>query len=389
MIEHATMPPGSPASALPAWHTVLAVVAHPDDGAFGLGAVLDAFRSNGTTVALLCLTHGETTGLRADGAGGPEQELADSARELGLARTRLLHHPDGMLSTVARHLLADDVIDEVGAVRADGLLVYDRSGVSGHADHAAATSAALLAAAVLDLPVLGWTIPQPVAARLNDEYGTSFAGQPSGDVELGVAVDRTSQLRAVGVHADHPSPSNVLWRRLELLGDVEYLRWLHRPEPEDPQVPAQRMAAEDRADTILVRHRSGDGFEVRVRGHTLLVDQPEQGGGEDTGPAPVEVFVAGLASCVASHVRRYLSRHRLPTRGLVVAARYTLGGGPSRVTDIELEIEVPDGVPPARIKGLQRVASHCTARNTLVHPPPVAVTVAAPRGENAGASTTT
>src|SRR5450759_989291 len=48
---------------LPAWATVLAVVAHPDDESFGLGALLDAFARAGAGVEALCLTHGEASTL--------------------------------------------------------------------------------------------------------------------------------------------------------------------------------------------------------------------------------------------------------------------------------------------------------------------------------------
>src|SRR5665811_2085516 len=48
---------------LPAWTTVLAVVAHPDDESFGLGALLDAFTNAGASVEVLCLTHGEASTL--------------------------------------------------------------------------------------------------------------------------------------------------------------------------------------------------------------------------------------------------------------------------------------------------------------------------------------
>jgi putative redox protein len=50
---------------------------------------------------------------------------------------------------------------------------------------------------------------------------------------------------------------------------------------------------------ILIRHVQGDHFLVDVGGHTLSVDQPEASGGEDRGPTPTELFVAGLAACVA------------------------------------------------------------------------------------------
>jgi hypothetical protein len=42
--------------ALPAWNSVLAVVAHPDDESFGLGAIIDASNQAATRTAVLCLT---------------------------------------------------------------------------------------------------------------------------------------------------------------------------------------------------------------------------------------------------------------------------------------------------------------------------------------------
>ena len=56
------------AGVLPEWTSVLAVVAHPDDESFGLGAILDAFTRTGATVEVLCLTHGEASTLH--GASG-------------------------------------------------------------------------------------------------------------------------------------------------------------------------------------------------------------------------------------------------------------------------------------------------------------------------------
>jgi len=46
---------------LPTWTSLLAVVAHPDDESFGLGAILDGFVVGGARVEVLCLTHGEAS----------------------------------------------------------------------------------------------------------------------------------------------------------------------------------------------------------------------------------------------------------------------------------------------------------------------------------------
>ncbi len=47
-----------PRGDLPHWASVLVVVAHPDDEALGLGAVIDGFARKGADVTVLSLTPG-------------------------------------------------------------------------------------------------------------------------------------------------------------------------------------------------------------------------------------------------------------------------------------------------------------------------------------------
>ena len=48
-------PAARPGRQLPAWASVLAVVAHPDDESFGLGAVIDTLAAGGAAVHILVL----------------------------------------------------------------------------------------------------------------------------------------------------------------------------------------------------------------------------------------------------------------------------------------------------------------------------------------------
>jgi len=221
-----------PGDHLPPWRSVVAVVAHPDDESFGLGAVLAGFADAGAAVAVLCFTHGESStlhGVQGDLASVRAAELAGAARVLGVDPVRLVDYPDGALAGVDVDDLLAHVVDLAREVGADGLLVFDTDGVTGHPDHASATLVALAAADTLGLAVLGWTVPRPVAAALNREYGAAFTGHDPQDIDLVVSLDRTRQLAAVACHPSQAIPGSLLWRRLHLLGDIEFLRWLRRP----------------------------------------------------------------------------------------------------------------------------------------------------------------
>ena len=132
------------------------------------------------------------------------------------------------------------------------------------------------------------------------------------------------------------------------------------------------------APAVRVDHLSGDRFAIGVRGHRLTVDQPVDAGGQDTAPTPTELFVAGLASCVAFYARRYLARHGLPTDGLAVDAVYEMGSRPARVSVVDVELHLPVGVPESRREPLLAVASHCTVHNTLTSAPDIVVRLAEP-----------
>lgn len=218
--------------ALPPWRNVLAVVAHPDDETFGLGAVIDTLVTGGTAVHVLCYTHGEASTLnetRADLHRERESELRHAGADLGVASVTLLDYPDGQLAGIRPAELAAHAAAAAVDRDADGLLVFDDTGVTGHPDHRAATSAAVLAAPRTGLPVLAWTLPEAVAAQLADETGQSFAGQSAAMIDMCVRVGRSRQRRAALRHASQISPSAVLWRRLQLQGECEHLRWLVPP----------------------------------------------------------------------------------------------------------------------------------------------------------------
>ncbi len=211
-------------------HRVLAVCAHPDDESFGLGAVIAAFGVAGTSTRLLVFTRGEasTLGAAPELPSRRRAELAAAADALGIADVRALDHPDGGLAEVSTRVLADEIDGTLGD--ADLILTFDVGGITGHPDHQAATRAAIAAGRGHGLPVLGWIIPDHIAAQLNREFPTAFVGALTSRSDLVLVVDRATQHTAMAHHVSQLEDNPVPLRRLELQGDLEHLCHLYRPE---------------------------------------------------------------------------------------------------------------------------------------------------------------
>jgi LmbE family N-acetylglucosaminyl deacetylase len=207
----------------------LAVVAHPDDESFGLGAVLGALIEAGIEVRILCLTAGEasTVGAGSDLVAQRRREVLAAAEVLGLASVRLEALPDGGLASVPMDVLTGLVEEELPGMRL--LVGFERLGVTGHPDHAAATAAALRVAHRRGLATLEWGVPDEVARQLRARLAAPFAGfDPGAGDPVVVRVNRTVQERAIACHASQDPHNLVLRTRLALQGDHEWVRVVHR-----------------------------------------------------------------------------------------------------------------------------------------------------------------
>lgn len=135
---------------------------------------------------------------------------------------------------------------------------------------------------------------------------------------------------------------------------------------------------------LRVVHQAGDRFEIQVRGHRLVCDQPVAEGGSDQGPTPTELFVASLPACVAFYARRFLARHEIDPGGLRVDTSFTMSSDrPARVDAIDLRVVLDEPLTEARRRALLAVVDRCTVHNSIRIQPEVRITLT----EGAGTAT--
>ena len=125
---------------------------------------------------------------------------------------------------------------------------------------------------------------------------------------------------------------------------------------------------------IDVSYLEGVKYRLDIRGHEVVVDQPIEAGGEDKGPTPTELYVGGLASCVAFYAGRFLERHGIERQGLSIACEWEMANDrPNRVGRVDISVGLPSDFPAVHHDRLMAVVEHCTVHNSMVQMPEVRI----------------
>jgi putative redox protein len=112
---------------------------------------------------------------------------------------------------------------------------------------------------------------------------------------------------------------------------------------------------------VVARRRKGFAHEVEIEGgHTIVVDEPIEAGGTDTGPSPTRLVAAGLAGCTAVTMEMYAERK----------------GWDIGQVEVDVDVEYPDAAPlsfavtlrlPQDLSDEQRERLLAVARKCPVH----------------------
>ena len=117
--------------------------------------------------------------------------------------------------------------------------------------------------------------------------------------------------------------------------------------------------------TALARRNGGTfNHTVKVRGHNITVDEPEEQGGDDAGPDPQEMLAVSLASCTAITIEMYADRKGWDIGDVEVEVEYEPAqrGSPTKFHQV---IRLPKELPEEQRDRLMQIAAKCPVHRTL------------------------
>lgn len=120
---------------------------------------------------------------------------------------------------------------------------------------------------------------------------------------------------------------------------------------------------------LVIDFPGGAKVDAHFDDFTVRTDQPPQGGGEGSAPAPFAVFLASIGTCAGIYVLGFCRQRGLPTQGIQIVQRVHRDAMTGLVGEIELEIQVPPEFPEKYYDSLVRSANMCAVKKHLEHPP--------------------
>ncbi len=109
--------------------------------------------------------------------------------------------------------------------------------------------------------------------------------------------------------------------------------------------------------------------DAQYKGFVIHTDQPVSAGGEDSAPAPFDLFLASLGTCAGVYVLSFLQQRGLPTEGAGIVMTQERDPQTKLVSKISMEIKLAPGFPEKYRDAVIRAAETCAVRRHLDAPP--------------------
>jgi ribosomal protein S12 methylthiotransferase accessory factor len=116
------------------------------------------------------------------------------------------------------------------------------------------------------------------------------------------------------------------------------------------------------------------------KGFTVETDQPEAAGGDDSAPAPFDLFVASIGTCAGIFALSFMQQRGIATEGARISLRAERDPKTKMIGKMTIDLHLPPGFPQEYRDAVVRAMELCSVKRHI-HQPPVFEVKAVPAGE--------
>jgi ribosomal protein S12 methylthiotransferase accessory factor len=108
--------------------------------------------------------------------------------------------------------------------------------------------------------------------------------------------------------------------------------------------------------------------------HTIETDQPARGGGDDSAPAPFDLFLASIGTCAGIYALGFMQQRGIdPTESSITMSPQfdpTVG----LISKIDIDLKLPEGFPEKYKAAVINAMNLCAVKKHMHQPPAFAIT---------------
>jgi ribosomal protein S12 methylthiotransferase accessory factor len=108
---------------------------------------------------------------------------------------------------------------------------------------------------------------------------------------------------------------------------------------------------------------------ANFNGIIIKTDQPLQGGGDGTAPAPFDLFLASIGTCAGIYVKGFCDQRGISSDGIKIIQHMNFNPSTRLIDKIDLEIQVPKDFPEKYKEAVINSANLCAVKKHLQNPP--------------------
>lgn len=120
---------------------------------------------------------------------------------------------------------------------------------------------------------------------------------------------------------------------------------------------------------IEIKFPGNKRVDAHIKGHVVKTDQPEYAGGDDTAPAPFQIFLTSIASCAGIYALSFCQNKGIDTEGLALEMDVVKNPETKMIDDVILNLTLPKDFPEKYKGAIVRAIDLCTVKKHMITPP--------------------